>query len=158
MSHVHDGSIFGPAHPCFGCGPAHPIGLKLAFERDGDEVVTRYTPTDLFQGPPGIMHGGLVATLADEIAAWTVIVLKERLGFTSHLEARLKRPVRIGVPVEGRGKILGEEDGVVRIAVKLLQDGAQAFKGEFEFTLMDKAAAERFLGTTMPETWAGYAR
>ena len=158
MSHVHEGSIFGPEHPCFGCGPVHPIGFKLAFERDGDEVVTRYTPSELFQGPPGIMHGGLVATLADEIAAWTVIVLLQRLGFTSHLEARLKRPVRIGVPVEGRGKILEEDDGVVRIAVKLLQGGAQAFKGEFEFTLMDRAAAERFLGGAVPTTWERFAR
>ena len=158
MSQLHDGSIFGPAHPCFGCGPVHPIGLRLAFEREGDEVVTRYVPSELLQGPPGIMHGGLVTTLADEIAAWTVIVLKDRLGFTSHLEARLKRPVRIGVPVIGRGKILEDDGEVVRIAVKLLQDGAQAFKGEFEFTLMDRAAAERFLGTPVPATWERFAR
>jgi acyl-coenzyme A thioesterase PaaI-like protein len=158
MPEVHDGAIFGPDHPCFGCGPVHPVGFRLAFEREGDEVVTRYVPGEAFQGPPGIMHGGLVATLADEIAAWTVIVLRERLGFTSHLEARLKRPVRIGVPVEGRGKILEEDGELVRIAVKLLQNGAQAFKGEFEFTLMDRAAAERFLGGAVPATWARYAR
>ena len=32
MTKHMDGSIFGPGQPCFGCGPDHPIGMRLAFE------------------------------------------------------------------------------------------------------------------------------
>lgn len=77
-----DGSLWGEGQPCFGCGPDHPIGFQLQFERDGDVVRTRFTPGERYQGPPGIMHGGLVMTLGDELASWTLIGMKRKFGFT----------------------------------------------------------------------------
>ena len=41
--------------------------------------MTTFTPDDRYQGPPGIMHGGLVTTLADEVAAWAIIGVLENL-------------------------------------------------------------------------------
>src|SRR6185295_14883427 len=99
-----DGRIFGPDQPCFGCSTEHPIGFRLAFTKDGDEIVTTFVPGEQYQGPPGLMHGGLVTTLADELAVWTVLGLKGRMTFTAAIQARLARPVRIGVPIEGRGR------------------------------------------------------
>ncbi|MFT3767835.1 MAG: hypothetical protein QM820_20485 [Minicystis sp.] len=61
-----DPHLFGSGQPCFGCSPEHPIGLRLAFTRRDDEVVTTFVPGEQYQGPPGLMHGGLVTTLADE--------------------------------------------------------------------------------------------
>ena len=57
-----DPHIFGREQPCFGCSPTHPIGLHLRFWRDDDEVITRFVPGEQYQGPPGILHGGLVTT------------------------------------------------------------------------------------------------
>jgi acyl-coenzyme A thioesterase PaaI-like protein len=68
-----DGTLFGPEQPCFGCGPVHSSGFRLRFVEDGDEVVTRFLPDDRYQGPPGLMHGGLVFTIADELAARVII-------------------------------------------------------------------------------------
>jgi acyl-coenzyme A thioesterase PaaI-like protein len=153
-----DPHVFGPGQPCFGCGPDHPIGFRLQFAREGDDIVTHFTPADRYQGPPGIMHGGLVTTLADEIAAWTVIGLRDRMGFTAALEARLKRPVRIGVPVEGRGRIQSETARVFKIAVTLAQEGIECFRGDFTFALLDASGAERLLGGPLPEAWKRFAR
>lgn len=159
MSEAHlDGHLFGPDQPCFGCGPEHPIGFRLRFSREGDEIVTRFTPGERYQGPPGVMHGGLVTTLADEIAAWTVIGLKERMGFTAALSARLKRPVRVGVEVEGRGRIVKDTARVLEIAIVLSQEGAVCFQGDFTFALLDRAGAERVLGGPLPEAWKRFAR
>src|SRR5262245_35279934 len=94
-----DPAIFGPQNPCFGCSTSHPHGLQLKPERHGREVRVRFTPNAHQQGPLGVMHGGLVTTLADELAAWTVIGLLDRFGFTGRIEARLSRPVRTGVEV-----------------------------------------------------------
>ena len=50
----------------------------------------------MYQGPPGIMHGGLVTALADEVGAWAIIALLGKFGFTGQVEAKLRGPVRVG--------------------------------------------------------------
>lgn len=153
-----DGHLFGAGQPCFGCGPDHPHGFRLAFEREGDEVVTRFTPHDRYQGPPGIMHGGLVSTLADEVAAWAVIGLMGKFGFTASFDAKLARAVRIGVPVEGRGRILADRRRIVDVGVRITQSGEDAFTGQFRFVLLDQGGAERLLGGPLPEAWKRFCR
>ncbi len=151
-------STFGANQPCFGCGPAHPIGFRLKPYRQGDAVLVELTPGEQYQGPPGLMHGGLVTTLADELAAWTVLGLKERFGFTAAIEARLLRPVRIGRPVLGRGTITHDTARLLKISISLVQDDLDAFRGTFTFALLDREAAERLLGGPLPETWQRFAR
>ena len=151
-------STFGPDQPCFGCGPRHPIGFHLEPYREGDVVCVDYTPPERFQGPPGLMHGGLVMTLADELGAWVVLGLKERFGFTAAIEARLLRPVRIGAPVHGRGQILSDTHLVVKMSITLAQEGAEVFRGTLTFALLDRASAEKLLGGPLPDTWVRFAR
>ena len=109
MAQILDGSIFGPGQPCFACSPDHPIGFRLAFEIEEDRVVTRFTPGEQYQGPPGIMHGGLVMTLADEVAAWSCVALLGKFGFTARVEGRLSKAARVGVEIVGR--LAGIRDG-----------------------------------------------
>jgi acyl-coenzyme A thioesterase PaaI-like protein len=153
-----DPNPFGPGQPCFGCGPEHPIGFRLRFTREGDEIVTRFTPGERYQGPPGIMHGGLVTTLADEVAAWAIIGLLGKFGFTASVNVKLLRPTRIGVELQGRGRIDKESSRVVRVGVRLLQASADVLTGEFVFALMDRSGAERVLGGPLPEAWKKFCR
>lgn len=153
-----DCELFGREQPCFGCSPAHPIGFHLAFARRGEQVVTRFTPGPQYQGPPGLMHGGLVTTLADEIAAWAIIANKGRFGFTVDIKARLTKPVRIGVEVEGTGHIQKDNPRVIRTEVELRQEGALCYKGLFTFALLGESAAEQLLGRPLPEQWKRFAR
>ena len=149
---------FGANQPCFGCSPTHPIGFHLEPYREGDEVCVDFTPGEKYQGPPGLMHGGLVMTLADELGAWVVLGLKERFGFTAAVEARLQKPVRIGVPVHGRGKITSDTPRIVKMSIVLTQEGEGVFRGTFTFALLDRAGAEKLLGGPLPDTWVRFAR
>lgn len=151
-------ATFGPDQPCFGCGPHHPIGFHLEPYREGDAVCVDFTPGERYQGPPGLMHGGLVMTLADELGAWVVLGLKERFGFTAAIEARLMKPVRIGVPVHGRGTIESDTPRILKLKVVLSQEGTDTFRGTLTFALLDRAGAERVLGGPLPETWVRFAR
>ena len=153
-----DGHLFGPGQPCFGCGPDHPIGFRLAFEREGDAVVTRFTPGERYQGPPGVMHGGLVMTLVDELAAWVPIALKGKFAFTSHFDGRLKAPARIGQELRGRAWLTKDTPRVVKVAATLHQGEVLVFEGELTFVLLDASGAERLLGGPMPEAWKKFAR
>jgi uncharacterized protein (TIGR00369 family) len=153
-----DPHIFGEGQPCFGCSPDHPIGFHLRFRIDGEEVVTDFTPSENYQGPPGIMHGGLVSTLADEIAAWAIIGMLGKFGFTAQMSGKFMRPVRIGIPLEGRAKITRETARIVQVEVKIRQSDADTYAGDFTFVLLDRAAAEKMLGRSLPDGWAKFAR
>ncbi|HEY4117758.1 MAG TPA: PaaI family thioesterase [Byssovorax sp.] len=158
MTERLDDEIFGKDQPCYGCSPTHPHGFRLKFERDEGSVTARYTPTELVQGPPGLMHGGLVIALADEIAAWTIIGMKERLAFTAAVDARLRGPVRIGVEVVARGHITQDGGRVIKVDVELRQEGVHVFQGAFKFALLDRTGAERVLGRELPEAWKRFCR
>lgn len=153
-----DPGLFGDGQPCFGCAPDHPTGLRLRFEKgtaeDGSAFVeTTWRPDDRFQGPPGIVHGGIVATLADEVAAWAVVALTGRFGFTTRFDGAIRRPLRPGRDVTGRGRITTQSRRTVDVAVRLEQDGLLAFEGAFSFALVTEVTAERLLGVPLPDAW-----
>jgi uncharacterized protein (TIGR00369 family) len=158
MSQHFDGSLFGPGQPCFGCAPDHPIGFQLSFTRDGDDVVTRLTPGDRYQGAVGMMHGGLIATLADEAGAWACIALLGKFGFTVSFNARYQRPVRIGKEVEARARITKTSPRFVDVDVMLSQEAEACFTGQFRFLLLDKGGAEKMLDRPLPKEWEQFAR
>ncbi len=155
-----DVNPFGPGQPCFGCSQDHPFGfhLKFAVDEDAGEVVTRFVPDARYQGPPGLMHGGLVTTLADEVAAWVIIGMLGKFGFTAAIDGKLRKPIRIGEEVEGRGRIVREGSRTVRVSVKLTQAEQVCFTGEFDFVLVDQSGAERLLGGPLPEAWKRFCR
>jgi len=53
---------------CFACGPQNPHGLRLNnFQFDGTYYSVKWRPSRPYQGWVGIVHGGIVATLLDEV-------------------------------------------------------------------------------------------
>ena len=104
------------------------------------------------------MHGGLVSTLADELAAWAIIALLGKFGFTAQMTCKFAKPVRIGVELEGRSKISRETPRIVQVEAKITQAGEACFSGDFTFVLLDRAGAEKMLGRSLPEAWAKFAR
>ena len=57
----------GTLNHCFGCGQENPTGLRLRFFFDDDHrIVCRIRVPQRFEGPPGHVHGGIIATLLDE--------------------------------------------------------------------------------------------
>jgi acyl-coenzyme A thioesterase PaaI-like protein len=155
---VLDPYTFGSEQRCFGCGPHHPIGFKLQFVREGSEIVVRMTPGADYEGPPGIMHGGLQTTLADELGAWTIIGLKDRMGFTTAIDVRLLRPARVGVELEGRGRIIADHGDRVIVAVIFKQGAATTLRGRISFVIPTAEGAEKILGMPLPEPWRRFGR
>jgi acyl-coenzyme A thioesterase PaaI-like protein len=80
------------SYNCFGCDPGNSAGLKLDFYRDGDEVVTYWHPHEDYQGYNLVLHGGIQATLHDEIASWVVFVIAGTAGFTRKLSVEYLQP------------------------------------------------------------------
>jgi acyl-coenzyme A thioesterase PaaI-like protein len=89
---------------CFGCGRHNPVGFHLVFERDGEEMVTRYVPKPEDQGFPGIMHGGLLALLLDEAMGWAMFA-DQIFAVTAKMELRYRRPTGLDLPLTVRAHI-----------------------------------------------------
>ncbi|WP_255949823.1 PaaI family thioesterase [Streptomyces odontomachi] len=90
-----------PDHPtCFACGPRVPNGPGLTItERRPDGVSATAVLDEVYQGAPGIAHGGLVATLLDEAASLAVWQSLGRPTVTGRLELQYHAPVPVGVPL-----------------------------------------------------------
>lgn len=96
-----------PENPCFGCGPEHARGLKLSFERIGDEVRCTYTPKPDEIGWPGIMHTGLHFTALFETCYWAALELTGQVYIASGEQTYVhQRLPRVGVPFTVRARIL----------------------------------------------------
>lgn len=101
-----------PDNVCFGCGPEHPDGLRLKSRpvADGEGLVAEWTPADRFQGPPGIVNGGLLSVPMDCHSAWTAMAVLTRRRddgawvhvVTAEYRVRLRRPTPTGTTVRLR--------------------------------------------------------
>ena len=78
---------------CIGCSPDNPFGLHLCFYEDGDDIVTTWKPSPLYQGWLNTLHGGIQALLLDEVCGWVVTRKLQTAGVTSKMETRYKRPI-----------------------------------------------------------------
>jgi acyl-coenzyme A thioesterase PaaI-like protein len=148
-----DPLTFGPDQQCFGCGPHNPHGLRLRFAREGQSVVTTFTPTRGQDGPPGIFHGGLQATLCDEVSGWALVGLLGRMGFTTSMSVRYMRPMRLNIPVEARAKIASHEGAIVTLRVTLSQQGKVGCTARVSYALPTAEAAENTMQQPLDPAW-----
>ncbi len=80
---------------CFVCGERNASGLRLKFRREGEQVVAEFLPEAAFEGFPGVVHGGILASLLDETLARTALLYQQWV-MTGRLEIRFRRPARVG--------------------------------------------------------------
>jgi uncharacterized protein (TIGR00369 family) len=86
-------------HSCFVCGESNPIGLNLRFETEGHIVRTRFTPRPEHIGFKQVVHGGIAATLLDEIMVWACAVQTKQFAYCAELTVRFLSPLRPGQEV-----------------------------------------------------------
>ena len=93
---------------CFICGVENPVGLHLhIYETAPGEVEAAYTAPEHFQGYPGVLHGGIVGAILDELSGRALMgsdPMAPRFMFTAKLEIKYRKNVPIGVPLRIVGK------------------------------------------------------
>ena len=80
--------LTGKGYNCFACAPCNPYGLKMEFYEDGDDIVSLWTPDDNYQGWLDTLHGGIQATLLDEIGGWIIARKFQTSGMTTNLNVK----------------------------------------------------------------------
>lgn len=105
---------------CFACGRQNPDGLQLPIVADGAGArFEKYVIPEKYQGWTGIVHGGIVATLLDELMAWAVKT-KGYSTVTAEMNVRFRKPVPVGTEISGLGWITKEEGRIVYTQSRLV--------------------------------------
>ena len=120
MRHISNPFVNRPDYNCFACSPDNENGLRMSFSEDGDDIICSWSAKPRFVGYGGIVHGGIQATLHDEIASWVVFVKLATAGFTERLEIDYRSPVRIEAsPLMLRSRLEGMDGNRARIQTSL---------------------------------------
>jgi uncharacterized protein (TIGR00369 family) len=101
---------------CFGCSPNNEIGLNLEFWEENEEVIAKWMPRKSLEGFMNVLHGGIQATLLDEIAGWVVQTQCKTAGVTASMEIVYHRPVLISdgeITLRGRVKEAGSRMAII---------------------------------------------
>jgi uncharacterized protein (TIGR00369 family) len=128
-----------PVNPCFGCGGANARGMKLVFEADeaNQRIIGKVCLGPEYQGATGFIHGGIIATVLDEVMS-KVSRFSNVRAVTAELTVEYLRPVRVDedLRVEGHstsrnGRELFHE-GEIRDAA-----GTVLARGRGRFVIID---------------------
>jgi acyl-coenzyme A thioesterase PaaI-like protein len=125
---------------CFVCGVENPSGLRMKFYQSAPgEVEAHYTASEVFQGYPGVVHGGVIASMLDEVTGRALMDppgSPTRFMVTAQLSIRYRKPVPVGQPLrlvghagerrgrvaKARGEIFGPDGSLLVEADAVLVD------------------------------------
>ena len=109
---------------CFGCGCNNPIGLKLKFARDGENIRAEFTPDRTHQGWPGLLHSGILGALLDE-AMSNIAYATGHTCLTATISIRIRQPIKVAVPLVITARITRRSTRLIETAGRVcLKDGA----------------------------------
>lgn len=145
-------------HHCFGCGRLNLHGLQLTFYEnpDGNGVWAPFTPTAAFEGYGGIIHGGIVCTILDEVMAWS-LYREQTWAVTGQLNTRFRRPVPVGEPVRAIGRIVKDRGRVIDMyaGIRRASDDVLLAEGTATFCRVPKSQAEEWSARYLAGTAEG---
>ncbi|WP_378954382.1 PaaI family thioesterase [Pelosinus sp. sgz500959] len=122
---------------CFGCGKENPIGLQLEFIEKDESYMTTFVPRPEHQGYDGIMHGGLVSTILDEVMARYI----HKKGFnavTARLDVRFRQPTPIGKKLTAIARITGKRGNMYEVVGEImLPDGTITAQGKATIAVLE---------------------
>jgi acyl-coenzyme A thioesterase PaaI-like protein len=136
--------LFLPQNRCFGCGPANPDGLHLKSYEDGDGLVAEWVPEERFQGPPGVVNGGMMAVPMDCHGTWAAMhaFSADRGGepcgaVTAGYRVRLLAPTPVGHRVVLRAQVTDRTERKAKVTVTASVGDATVATFEGTFVAVD---------------------
>jgi acyl-coenzyme A thioesterase PaaI-like protein len=133
-------------------GLRNPTGLHLQYHLEGEHVVTTWTPNDDHAGFPGLVHGGLVAAVLDDVMG-RCSVLQRRWVVTGRMETRYREGAPIGAPLRVEGWSTRFTRRVMQAEASMtLETGAVVAQANGTYLPVPRAMLDR-----MVESWPGFA-
>ena len=157
-------------HDCFVCGDSNASGLNIRFETDGQFVRARFFPKQSHVGFRQTIHGGITATLLDEIMVWACAVQTRKFSYCAELNVRYLRPIQPGMEVhavaeltankrnklfEARGELMLADGTMLATSTGKYLPMSESLAQDMMSDLVGGAADFLGLGSTGPQTDPG---
>jgi uncharacterized protein (TIGR00369 family) len=92
-------------HNCFACGVENPIGLGLHIEFGDGTAAASWTAGADYVGWSDKVHGGIIATLLDEVMAWAPSSY-DSWAVTAEMNVRFRSPALPGEELRATGRVV----------------------------------------------------
>ncbi len=102
-------------HNCFACGRDNPIGLRLRIEIGEGMARTTWMADDNHVGWSDKLHGGLIATLLDEVMAWAPSSF-DSWAVTAEMSVRYRSPAAPGEELTAVGRVVARRRRIYEVA------------------------------------------
>jgi acyl-coenzyme A thioesterase PaaI-like protein len=111
------------------CGWLNPLAVPATWSLDGDGVRGTVRMPAAYNGPPGFVHGGIIAEVFDEVLG-TLAVMRGVGGFTGTLTVRYRSPTPIEAELELAGRVDRVEGRKAFVVGTLHHDGRLCAEAE----------------------------
>jgi len=81
---------------CYGCGENNPVGLKMRFTVQPDQVIGTFISGANHAGPPQVVHGGVIAAAVDETFSVFVRQVLKQDARTVRFQIVYRQPLAVG--------------------------------------------------------------
>ena len=142
-----DGVAFQDFYPdelavCYGCGRLNEHGLKVRSFWDGEEAVAFYTPRPWQMAFPGVVYGGLIASVIDCHCIGTASAAAYRaegreMGsdpplryVTASIQVDYLKPTPLGPPLEVRARVVELAGRKAVLTAEAIVEGAVRARGK----------------------------
>lgn len=112
---------------CFACGKENRHGLRLQFFADQQSVRGIFRPREFLSGYPGIVHGGILASAADEMMWWAASWKRASSCVTMELHIKYLKPAPIHEEFELTAQVKNEKRRIVEVEGEVRDKGGQVY-------------------------------
>lgn len=122
---------------CFGCGPGNSAGLGLRASAAAGEAVTAELTFDRrFEGAPGVVHGGAVATALDDLFGFALTRILVP-AVTVDLRVRYRRAVHVDDPCRLSAEVVRRDERDIDMVARLEQHDTEKVTAEGRFRIIE---------------------
>ncbi|MBA2263250.1 MAG: PaaI family thioesterase [Chloroflexi bacterium] len=101
-------------HNCFACGRDNPIGMRLHIELGEGSARASWTAGEDFVGWSDKLHGGIIATLLDEVMAWAPSSF-DSWAVTAEMTVRYRSPAAPGEALTAEGRVTDQRRRIYEV-------------------------------------------
>lgn len=139
-----------PSLMSIACGTENPASIGCMFyELEGGEMAAVFTPGTLHESHKGIMHGGLSASVIDEVMGRTIMHTENReegeefMCMTAEMTVKYRKPVLIDKPTRAYGRIKKRDGVCIYVTADIVDEDDEILaSGEGRFIKVAKKDGE----------------